>query len=174
MRRPGTAVGRALAVCVAVTALLTGCGVQQTDVIEVGGPATVSVYPFPEQRMLLFFLSSEGRPAPVSRQVRTDADVKAGMGPVDGQKVMTLLFEGPMPHEREAGLRTGLPRLGKKGVVVKSSRDVVDVVLPFDVRSLGESALRQVVCTAAYVDGGDGVAKVRVVGDDGTLPSSYC
>ncbi|CAM5538084.1 hypothetical protein [Streptomyces aurantiogriseus] len=174
MRRPGTAAGRALAVCAAVTAALTGCGVQETDVIEVGGPATVSVSPVPDQRVLLFFLSPEGRLAPVSRQGRTDADLKAGMGPVDGSKVMTMLFAGPGAGEREAGLRTALPQL-EQGVEVESSRGSVAITLSLDVRSLGETALRQVVCTAAYLDGGDGSAQVLVIGnDDETLPSTHC
>jgi hypothetical protein len=56
---------------------------------------------------------------------------------------------------------------------VKATPDEVMVLLPLAVRSLRAAAVRQVVCTAAYVEGG-GTAEVTVLGPDGTLPPERC
>ncbi|OIJ98564.1 hypothetical protein [Streptomyces colonosanans] len=180
MKRPSTAVGRAVAACVTAAALLTGCGVQQTDVIEAGGPATIGVFPAPENRMVLFFLSPQGRPTPVMRRVGTNLDPKggadyppAGAGPVDRGKVVAALFAGPWANEREAGLHTELPPQlnGPVGITATSGKLILR--LPLAVRPLKAAAVRQVVCTVAFA-GGDGGAEVTIMGPDGTLPAAHC
>ncbi|MGW3496020.1 hypothetical protein [Streptomyces sp. NPDC001020] len=171
MKRPSTAVVRAAA-CVTAAGLLTGCGVQQTDVIEAGGPATVNVFPAPGQRLLLFFLSPQGHLTPVVRPVKSEQYAPAGVEPVDRQKVLAMLFAGPQANERAAGLHTELPQLnGAMGI--KSTPSNVTVLLPLAVRHFEATAVRQVVCTVAFADG-DGSAEVVIVGNDGTLPAAHC
>jgi len=175
VKRPRTAVARAVAACVAVAALLVGCGVQETDVIEVGGPATLFA-PDYKRQLLLFFLSGEGEEehlTPVVRQVTADGVPPEDAEPVAGPKYISALFGGPRADERAAGLRTELPKL-KGPVEVETNSGTVEIVLPLAVRRLGEMAVRQVVCTAAYVDGGDGGASVIIEGDDETLPPARC
>ncbi|MFE0517139.1 hypothetical protein [Streptomyces sp. NPDC058964] len=183
MRRPGSTAVRALAACAASAALVTGCGVQDTGVVEAGGPATVSVYPDQQQRVLLFFLTSSGRLAPVSRMDPTDPGVTAGTGwgtgasaesgGIDGRKLLAVLFHGPSETEAAAGLHTELPP-GSGVIDWSSTPDGIEVRLPLAVRSLKRSAVRQIVCTTAYAEDGDGLAEVVLVGRDGMLPPARC
>ncbi|MGW8766176.1 hypothetical protein ACWGN5_27190 [Streptomyces sp. NPDC055815] len=119
-------------------ASLAACGIQESDVVEAGGPATVAVMPAPEFRMVLYFLGPEGRPVPVVRDLErpvpettyvlggTEAaeDRKAqglGSGWAQGthgsgvatDKALAALLSGPAGADVEAGLTTGLPRSGK-------------------------------------------------------------
>ncbi|MFE2582023.1 hypothetical protein [Streptomyces sp. NPDC059378] len=170
--RPRSRVGRALAGCAAASALLCGCGVQATDVIEAGGPATVPVYPAYKHRAVLFFLDSAGRLTPAVRSLVPDlssADV-----PVPLPKTLALLLAGLSDEERSAGLRTDLPPGAAAGAEVKTAPGTLIIRLPLDVRSLSDGARRQLVCTAAYAQDGDGTAKVTLVGDDGVLPAAVC
>ncbi|MEU0805819.1 hypothetical protein [Streptomyces sp. NPDC005970] len=168
MKRPGS-LGRLGSATVAA-ALLTGCGVRQSDVVEAGGPATVTVLPDAEQRVILFFVSSEGRLTPESRGFFLSQE---GEYVVPGGKVLTMLLAGPSEQARAAGLHTELPR--SRGFVgVKAGPDQVFVRVSIAVRDLAKTAVRQLVCTAAYVDGGDGNAEVIITGDDGRLPAMDC
>ncbi|MEU5611564.1 hypothetical protein ACI2L4_20705 [Streptomyces sparsogenes] len=174
MKRRGATAARAAAaaVCVMAVAPLTGCGVRGSDVIEAGGPATVTVFPADEQRLLLFFVSSEGRLTPVARRVGGDGSGQSD-GPPLGEKVLAALFAGPSEGERAAGLRTRLPRPKEMPGMKWSPRDVL-VHLPLAVRDLSETARRQVICTVAYAEGGDGGAEVTIAGEDGALPPTHC
>ncbi|ADI06063.1 hypothetical protein SBI_02942 [Streptomyces bingchenggensis BCW-1] len=151
---------------------LTGCGVRQSDVIEAGGPATVTVFPDAEQRVLLFFVSSEGRLTPVSGGVFMDRKGEYD-GKVPGEVALMMLLGGPSATARAAGLHTELPRSAGH-IGMKSGTDQVSVRVPIAVRGLGKTAVRQLVCTAAYAEGGDGTAEVTVAGDDGRLPAMHC
>ncbi|MDX3230005.1 hypothetical protein [Streptomyces sp. ME19-01-6] len=152
--------------------LLTGCGVRQSDVIEAGGPATVTVFPDAEQRQILFFVSSEGRLTPVAGGVFLDRKGEYD-GKVPGETALMMLFAGPSAKVRAAGLHTELPRaVGQLGM--KSGTDQVLVRVPIAVRRLGKTAVRQLVCTAAFAEGGDGTAEVTIAGDDGELPPAHC
>ena len=172
MKRPSTTVGRAVAACVTAAALLGGCGVQQTDVIEAGGPATVGVYPGNKQRMLLFFLSSEGRLLPVSRWAESSELSPMDTKPMPVPKVLGALFAGPSDSERKAGLHTELPQL-KGPTETKTDLSELVIVFPFAVRPLEATALQQVVCTTAFATG-DGSTEVIIAGKDGALPSAHC
>lgn len=165
-------VGPAAVSCVAAVALLTACGVRQSEVIEAGGPATVTVFPVEEQRMILFFVSSEGRLTPVSTPIFPGRD-KEYAGPVPVVRALSGLFAGPSAEARAAGLHTELPPLEGE-TTVKSSSARVAIRVPFAVRGLGKTAVRQLVCTLAYTKGGDGTAEVTIASDDGTLPSAHC
>jgi hypothetical protein len=152
---------------------LTGCGVRQSDVIEAGGPATVTVFPAEGQRTLLFFVSPEGRLTPESRGI--PGRDKEHTGPVPGEKALAALLAGPSAEARAAGLHTELPGATEFGFVgVKVGPDQVLVSVSFAVRGLGKTAVRQLVCTAAYVEGGDGSAEVIIAGGDGRLPPAHC
>ncbi|MER5753309.1 hypothetical protein [Streptomyces sp. NPDC002088] len=171
MTRTGSTTGRAVAACATTAALLTGCGVQETGVVEAGGPATITVFPASDQRMLLFFLASDGRLTPVTRLSTTDVPPNAKQEWIG--KTLAALFAGPSANERAAGLHTGLPAKGAK-MVFKSTSSTITIRLPLPVRPLAKTALRQLVCTAAYAEGGDGTAEVTIAGDDGTLPPTLC
>ncbi|MEW2471871.1 hypothetical protein AB0919_43990 [Streptomyces sp. NPDC046994] len=172
MQRLSLAGGRAVAAFATAAAVLTGCGVQGTDAIEAGGPATVIVYPGPGQRVLLFFLSPEGRLAPVSRPGRKSRFSPTGIEQLDVQEVLSELFDGPLATERRAGLRTGLPRL-KGPVGIGSAPGRLTIRIPIPVRHLEETAIGQVVCTAALAQGDEDTA-VTIEGEDGTLPPAHC
>ena len=62
----------AFAVAAAVP-LLGGCGIQETDVIEAGGPASVQAFFDREYEMLLFFRSPDGGLSPVIRTTKPSA-----------------------------------------------------------------------------------------------------
>ncbi|GAA3377422.1 hypothetical protein GCM10020367_53070 [Streptomyces sannanensis] len=148
----------------ALSLLLTGCGIQSTDVVEAGDPARAHVNAPAAGRMLLFFLSPNGELMPVTRSVG---------GPVEAGKTIAALLAGPVEQERAAGLDTALPRHGLP-VRIEDAGDGVRVYVGFDVTGLSGSAHRQLVCTAAYAGEGDGLLEVTVVGTDGTLPPDRC
>ncbi|MFE0627366.1 hypothetical protein ACFW3D_10375 [Streptomyces sp. NPDC058864] len=153
----------------AAAALLAGCGVPGSGVVEAGGPATVDAFPGTANRLTLFFLSPEGRLTPVLRGTRDDAQEP----PVPTAKVVTVLLDGPEPQERAAGLHSGLPA-ATGPVDVASSGDTVRVTLPFPVRSLKEDAVRQLVCTAAYAERREDSGTIVLAGSDGALPAARC
>ncbi|MGW2819912.1 hypothetical protein ACWC24_02755 [Streptomyces sp. NPDC001443] len=165
-------VGRAVAGWGAASALLTGCGVQATDVVEAGGPATVAVYPEIGKRVVLFFLAPDGGLTPAVRSFPPDDPTDDA--PVSLPKTLAMLSSGPSDDERSAGLHTDLPPVVGAGAEVKSAPGMLIVRLSLDVRPLSTGARRQLVCTAAYAQDGDGTAKVTLVGDDGVLPAARC
>ncbi|MFG2196861.1 hypothetical protein [Streptomyces sp. NPDC048639] len=162
----------ALTACGAAAVLLTGCGVQETRVIEAGGPATVLVLPTREERLLLFFLSPQGRPTPVTRPVKPAGEDPGKKAVSTSRSVITLL-DGPRANERAAGLRTGLPDL-KGSLQVESSPGTVQITAPFAVRRLERNAVQQLVCTAAFAEGRADRTEVTLRGRDGTLRPTSC
>ncbi|MGI5251191.1 hypothetical protein [Actinacidiphila glaucinigra] len=153
----------------AAAALLAGCAVPGSGVVEAGGPATVEAFPGAPNRLTLFFLSPDGLITPVLRATGDDAQAP----PVPTAQVVAVLLDGPEPQESEAGLGTGLPPSAGP-VDVTSSRGTVRVTLPFPVRPLKDDAARQVVCTAAYAEGREDTAAIVLAGSDGTLPAARC
>ncbi|WP_030693386.1 hypothetical protein [Streptomyces globisporus] len=129
---------RAVAAVLLGTVALAACGIQESDVVEAGGAATVAVAPAPEFRMVLYFLGPDGRPVPVVRELgppvpdptfasggsESTEDRKAqGLGSgwaqdtrggrVATDKVLAALLAGPAGVDTAAGLTTGLPVSGK-------------------------------------------------------------
>ncbi|WP_432027943.1 hypothetical protein [Streptomyces sp. 1222.5] len=173
MKRPVLRAARATAVCATAAAVLTGCGVQRTGVVEAGGPATIAVSSSPGQRMLLlYFVSPRGRVTPVTRMLAGGDDADPSPQPVSGAKALAALFDGPRGNETAAGLHTELPRF-RGDLQVKADTDTVTIHLPIATARLTTTALRQIVCTAAYAEGG-GSATVTIWGEDGGLPSARC
>ncbi|MEU7295777.1 hypothetical protein AB0A76_21600 [Streptomyces exfoliatus] len=125
----------AAALSAALLGAVAGCGIQETDVVEAGGAATVLVAPIPENRIVLYFLGPDGRSMPVARDVgptyaRSTApadgtgDTRApyeGFGPGyeisdedlrgsdAADKILAALLAGPGENETAAGLTTALP-----------------------------------------------------------------
>jgi hypothetical protein len=164
--------------------LLGGCGIQETDVIEAGGPASVQAPVDRDYEMLLFFHSREGGITPVIRSTASMIEYGPEGGMVDGQavpvpteKVILALLSGPAERDREAGLTTSLPPAPPAGalqVEVSPGSEKVTTDLPIAVDGLNRTALRQLVCTIAYSHDADGRITVRLIGTDGMSTSGTC
>ncbi|MGX2994656.1 hypothetical protein JNUCC64_10225 [Streptomyces sp. JNUCC 64] len=168
---------RALAVTVALGALvLTGCGIRPTDVIEAGGPATVTPVPGPSNRLLLFFHTPDGEAAPVIRKAVRGWNAEGS--PPTSYEALRVLLEGPTEEERAAGLRTSLPKLsGSAGTVrskPSSQRGTIDAFLPLRLADLADTAVRQLICTVAYAEDRDGAVQVALRGTDAAMEAASC
>ena len=192
MRRARTR-RRAAAVAVAFAAavpLLGGCGIQETDVIEAGGPASFQAFLNRDYDMLLFFRSPDGGLSAVIRTTRPSAEFGGGYaesgsgdqnsgdpaGPVPTEKVVLALLGGPRKEDRAAGLDTALPAARPGGTVqVESSPGGrVTTRLPLALEGLDSTALRQLTCTIAYSQDADGQVEVELTGHDGASRSGTC
>ncbi|WP_405929652.1 hypothetical protein OG554_33790 [Streptomyces griseus] len=189
----GRAWWRGLATAVVATVgapLVGGCGIQDSDVIEAGGPATVEAFLNRDADMLLFFLSPDGGLSPVIREVTPSAgfgdeyvepgtvgrDPSGPAGPAPTEKVVLALLSGPAEADRAAGLTTALPAVREKGTVkVEVSSDGrVTARLPLAVQGLDATAVRQLTCTIAYNQATDGRGVVTLRGQDGAQRSGSC
>ncbi|MFJ5775191.1 hypothetical protein [Streptomyces sp. NPDC093094] len=178
--------------------LLGGCGIQESDVIEAGGPASVQAF-VGDQDMLLFFQSPGGGLSPVVRSAGTTVIYDAGDGKpgvvdpdaggagsgwgsgsgdvqVPTEKVVLALLAGPDQEDRHAGLRTSLPAAPTAGKVqvTAPSDGQVTIDLPIALDGLRRTAVRQLVCTIAYSQDSDGRVTVRLRGKDGASESGTC
>ncbi|MFH9758290.1 hypothetical protein ACH4MJ_16395 [Streptomyces anulatus] len=183
--------GRVVGSLVTVGALLVGgCGIQASDVIEAGGPATVDAFLNRDDDMLLFFRSPDGGLSPVIRAVRPsagfgdeyvepgsgDRDPTGPAGPAPTEKVVLALFAGPGKTDRAAGLTTALPAVREGGTVAVevSGAGGIAVRLPLAVQGLDATALHQLTCTIAYNEATDGRGVVTLTGLDGAKRSGPC
>ncbi|MFJ1803605.1 hypothetical protein [Streptomyces sp. NPDC088180] len=190
MRRAGWR-GFVVGSLVAVGApLVGGCGIQASDAIEAGGPATVDAFLNRDHDMLLFFHSPDGGLSPVIRPVRPssgfgDAYVEPGSGerdptgpagPAPTEKVVLALLSGPGRTDRAAGLTTALPAVREGGTVAVrvASDGGIAVRLPLAVQGLDATAVRQLTCTIAYNEATDGRGVVTLTGQDGAKTSRTC
>ncbi|USC45903.1 hypothetical protein K7395_03760 [Streptomyces filamentosus] len=184
---------RGLATVVVATVgvpLVGGCGIQDSGVIEAGGPAKVEAFLNRDADMLLFFRSPDGGLSPVIREVRPSAgfgeeyiepgaverDPSGPAGPAPTEKVVLALLSGPGEADRAAGLTTALPAVHEMGTVkVEVSPDGgVTARLPFAVRKLDATAVAQLTCTIAYNQAKDGRQVVTLRGQDGAKRSGSC
>lgn len=182
---------RVSAVVLAVAAgvpLLGGCGIQETDVIEAGGPASVQAFLDRESDMLLFFRSPDGGLSPVIRSPGPSTVSGGGVlhtatagdqetnGPVPTEKVVAALLAGPGDVDRAAGLTTALPTADRGGVVKvdTSVNGRVTARLPLALEGLDAIALRQLTCTIAYSQDAEGRIVVELRGQDGASRSGTC
>lgn len=136
---------RAAAALLGPLLVLAGCGIKPTGVIESGAAANV-VINSPERAGVVYFVTPDDKLVP-SPQV--DSPPASALG-----TVLRLLY-GPGPQERAAGLGTRLPVLDGKDAgavsVAFTSRDSVEVRVPFPAADLPELAMRQLVCTVVSV-----------------------
>ncbi|MFE8913976.1 hypothetical protein [Streptomyces globisporus] len=184
---------RGLATAVVATVgvpLVGGCGIQDSDVVEAGGPATVEAFLNRDADMLLFFRSPDGGLSPVIREVGAsagfgdeyiepgadDRDPSGAAGPAPTEKVVLALLSGPGGADRAAGLTTALPAVREKGTVqVEVSSDGgITARLPLAVQALDATAVRQLTCTIAYNQARDGRGVVTLTGQDGAQRSGSC
>ncbi|MEU6227279.1 hypothetical protein [Streptomyces sp. NPDC047042] len=186
--RRRTPVAATLALVAAVP-LLGGCGIQPTDVVEAGGPASFQAFLDRDYDMLVFFRASDGEVVPVIRTTkpapvfptsydlpgsgdRSSADLT---GPVPTEQALAALLAGPRKEDRAAGLTTALPTATPgRPVVTLPSPGRVKTHLPFPLADLDSTALRQLTCTIAYSQDADGRTAVELTGQDGTSRSTTC
>jgi hypothetical protein len=192
-RHAAAATATVAATATAAALLLTGCGIQETDVIEAGGPASFQAFLDRDYDMLLFFRSPDGGLSPVIRTTATDVSssvfgegyVDAGpadqdlgdpAGPVPTEKVVAALLAGPRKEDRAAGLSTSLPaaRPGGTVQVETASAGQVAIRLPLALEGLDSTALRQLICTVAYSQDADGRVAVHLTGQDGASRTGTC
>ncbi|WUR81724.1 hypothetical protein OG967_24450 [Streptomyces phaeochromogenes] len=188
MRRARTRRRAAAVAFAAVVPLLGGCGIQETDAIEAGGPASFQAFFDRNQEILLFFRSPDGGLSPV---IRTPADSSVFDGYVEGageentddtaepiptEKAVLALLGGPAKEDRAAGLSTSLPAALPGGSVkvelLPGGR--VATLLPFFLEGLDTTALRQLTCTIAYSQDAEGQVVVELTGQDGASRSGTC
>ncbi|MGW5273878.1 hypothetical protein ACWEQP_15090 [Streptomyces sp. NPDC004044] len=170
--------GRVLGAVLPFALLATGCGILSTDVVEVGDPATVQVGPGARAGTVLYFISpsSPGGLLPVVRQVDSPVDTTSagtGEGSPSWGKELSMLFSGPSPAERKAGLRTELPMVWGE-VTVHMDREGVRVRLKSPVNQLSELARQQLICTIAHARGAEQATTVTVSGTDGSIGPVRC
>ncbi|MBB4920285.1 hypothetical protein [Streptosporangium saharense] len=143
---------RALAVCAALLALCTACGVGPSDVIRAGEPARGFLQGTP-----LYFVR-HGRLVAVSRPE----------GPLAASEAVELLVAGPTTKERERSFDTRLP----KDLAVQATGDGFALArsTPLPASRLTRLATGQLVCTiaaATATERGVDVDDVRVTVPDG-------
>ncbi|MFG2866747.1 hypothetical protein [Streptomyces sp. NPDC048338] len=146
---------RTAAAALALAAVLGGCGIQKSDVVEAGDAATIAVQPSPSSRILLFFVDRAGGLVPVARRVdppgpeegvldggavgdagegSPDPGSSGGAGPaadrprIATEKILAQLQYGPTPEERAAGLDSlvPVPRTEKHGFIMDRARQDAD------------------------------------------------
>lgn len=176
---------------------LAGCGmgIQPTDVIEAGGPATIDVLPAREARLLLFFLTPDGTLVPVPRFLddgsawggQYDLGPEAARGtsgpdsatgaervPPAAAKTVAALLDGPNAREREAGLHNAPTLPERAGVEITIFGGVIDAAVDVPLAGVDDLGLRQLVCTVAYAEDEWGRPPVRLSGTDGPRPQASC
>ncbi|MET7855774.1 hypothetical protein ABZS81_00815 [Streptomyces sp. NPDC005318] len=169
---------RALGALLPFVLLAPGCGIQSTDVVEVGDPATAEVVPGRNQGTLLYFISPSARDGvlPVVRAAgipQEQASSGAGDVRLDSAKTLALLSTGPTLAERTAGLRTELPMVSGE-IRVESDRGGIRVRLPSPVTKLSGLARQQLICTVAHAPGSPQGAEVTLSGTDGSVGPEHC
>ncbi|MFF9573359.1 hypothetical protein [Streptomyces sp. NPDC014685] len=98
---------RFAALLVLVGGPLVGCGIQETAVVEAGGPAVADLLPPREERVLLFFRSPDGELLPVPRFVESPwPDGVVGSAAPDGPS------GGPDPSRGQVDLDAPSPGAG--------------------------------------------------------------
>ncbi|MGW1884778.1 hypothetical protein [Streptomyces sp. NPDC001970] len=177
----------AAALTALASAALSGCGIQESDVIEAGGPATIQVFPNSQNGLVLFFRTSQKELTPVIRYREGDGPGNLGTPdagtavPANREKrtaeAIIGLFRGPQGKERTAGLTGGLPAMGPGSPAVRSmppGQGGVEVTLPIALGGLDDLAIRQLVCTIAFSRDAEGLTPVHLRGTDGALERAGC
>ncbi|MFG3282012.1 hypothetical protein [Streptomyces sp. NPDC048111] len=137
----------------------TGCGIQSTDVIAVGGPASAQAMPPVDGSTVLYFTGPEGL-MPVVRE-----------GP--RRPPLPLLFAGPDKNERAAGIRTELPA-GIRPLRTSATDALVTVTLDGDIAGLSPLAQQQIACTARQEVTRSPRTRVMIVGGATSLGPVDC
>lgn len=172
----------------AAVPLLGACGIRDTDVIEAGAPASVQAFFDRDYEMLLFFRAPDGSVRPVIRTpgsadgvvdgyaVGPEAGNEARSGLVRTEDVVAALLAGPREEDSAAGLTTALPTPdpGATVQITTTGDNTVTARLPFPLKTLDPTAVRQLTCTIAYNRDADGGTVVRLRGKDGASATATC
>ncbi|MYR86797.1 hypothetical protein GTY41_18070, partial [Streptomyces sp. SID685] len=154
--------------------LLAGCGIQQSEVVDAGTPATLLAHPGVSDGTLLFFRSNDGRLVPVPRALPAGRVTDSTPPDAAVETALNLLLAGPGPEETAAGIGTSLPATGGAVGVLFSPHEI-RVSLSVALAGLDGTALDQLVCTAAYaVKGREQQLTVRLSGRDGRTKTGTC
>ncbi len=137
--------------------LAAGCGIQSTDVVAVGDPATAQAMPPPDGSTVLYFVGPDGL-MPV---------VRSGVS----SPLLPLLFAGPDQDERSVGLRSELPPLSGP-LRLAIGEGGVTVMLGQDVSGLTPTAQRQIACTALQKAARGPRFKATILGNGAPSPLS--
>ncbi|MEV4435781.1 hypothetical protein [Streptomyces sp. NPDC049555] len=134
-------VAAALALSAAAAGPLAGCGIEPTDVVEVGQPAQGAKRPgAPVEEARLYF----GFPGGLEPRSRPAS------GQVSAEMAIPLLLQGPNEPEMAQGLYTELPKMRQEAVEVVSAEGTVTIRLPLDPTRFTVLARNQLVCTASH------------------------
>ncbi|MFJ9616804.1 hypothetical protein [Streptomyces noursei] len=167
VRRPGrrAALGTLAGV---LTATLAGCGIEPTDVIDAGEPATgVRAPGKPPADVQLFFYGPDGlHPA-----------IRPAKEPLDPQGAINLLVQGPNHAERMRGLSSVVPKFPGP-LTATSGPGQVAITLPVNAKLVDPASLNQLVCTAANArvpgDKPPGQVTVTLVGEGVRVGPMVC
>ncbi|MFF4138418.1 hypothetical protein ACFY1B_44770 [Streptomyces mirabilis] len=113
--------------------LLASCGIPETGVVEAGRHRDPPIY-------VLSFVG-EGTLLAVRRHV---------LGPGGIETAVAMLFQGPDARERRKGMTTELPSM-RDAQTVRTDGGRLSIELPDGTAPLTETALAQLICTAADV-----------------------
>ncbi|MFJ5552027.1 hypothetical protein [Streptomyces sp. NPDC093225] len=160
-------------------ALLVGCGIQGTDVVEAGAPAKLSLSGPANERPVLYFVSRKGELTPVIRSTVVESVYKPSPG-----ALVKMLLAGPNSWERAAGMTTALPdwsapRKGEAGDLIvygvdRTGDNAVRVVTGTRVGDLPALARQQLICTVAAATSPAMTSEVVLTGTDGTMDRDTC
>ncbi|MEW1654619.1 MULTISPECIES: hypothetical protein [unclassified Streptomyces] len=153
---------------VLTAAALAGCGIEPTDVIDAGLPASGVRDPGkPQADVQLFFYGPDGLHSATRRAKE----------PLDPQAAIDLLMEGPNHAERMRGLSSVVPKFPAP-LTASASQGRVDITLPVNAKLLDPASLNQLVCTAANarVPGGKrpGLVMVTLAGEGVRVGPMVC
>ncbi|MEU9114928.1 hypothetical protein AB0D04_24865 [Streptomyces sp. NPDC048483] len=152
----------------ALAGALTGCGIESTDVIDAGEPATGVKSPGePAADVQLFFYGPNG----------LRSATRPAKAPVDPQEAIELLMDGPNHAERQRGLSSVLPKFPGR-LTATTGQGRVALTLPMNAKLLDSPSLNQLVCTAANArvpgDKPPGEVTVTVVGEGVRVGPMVC
>ncbi|MCZ0992481.1 hypothetical protein O1L44_04180 [Streptomyces noursei] len=151
-----------------LTATLAGCGIEPTDVIDAGEPATgVRAPGKPPADVQLFFYGPDGlHPA-----------IRPAKEPLDPQGAINLLVQGPNHAERMRGLSSVVPKFPGP-LTATSGPGQVAITLPVNAKLVDPASLNQLVCTAANArvpgDKPPGQVTVTLVGEGVRVGPMVC
>ncbi|MEV4440736.1 hypothetical protein AB0K09_17275 [Streptomyces sp. NPDC049577] len=160
---------RSALLALAALVTLSGCGIEPSEVVEVGRPATGVKRP--------------GRPATEARLYFAYPGglfgvVRPAGGEISAEEAVPLLLQGPNEAERMRGLYSDLPKIAAGKVQVTTATGQVAIRLPVDPTRLPSVGRTQLVCTAAHnAVPGDlppDEVKVQLSGAGRTLSDQTC